>query len=318
MFRGYRIIDSHSHFAVEDTNSILPFHTGMIDKETEDKLAEFQVEDKGEKSRAQIQWQEAWGFGKAAPTGLNDKELADKWIKELDKYGIEKIVWVTGGGNERLAKIVNYYPDRFIGYAHNNPFEINAPDKLESALKSGLSGYKLLAPLLSDSIASRKLDPVWEVASNYKIPVLIHFGILGAGGGLAGGENMSPLSLEPVASRFPDVKFIIPHLGCGYPKELLHLGWVCENIYVDSSGSNQWMRWMPYELDLKISFQKFYETFGPERIIFGTDSSWFPRGFSVDYLKEQFKIIRFLNWPRSEVELVFGGNITRIFSESEV
>lgn len=29
------------------------------------------------------------------------------------------------------------------------------------------------------------------------------------------------------------------------PTKLLFLGWGCENVYVDTSGSNQWMRWMP-------------------------------------------------------------------------
>ncbi len=106
--------------------------------------------------------------------------------------------------------------------------------------------------------------------------------------------------------------FIIPHFGCGHPRELLFLGWVCENVYVDTSGSNQWMRWMPYPFTVDSAFAKFYQTFGPERIIFGTDSSYFPRGFAIDYLKEQNKAVRFLSIPDEHAQLIFGGNMARL------
>ena len=79
--------------------------------------------------------------------------------------------------------------------------------------------------------------------------------------------------LEPVARDFPTVDFIIPHFGIQYVNELLFLCWSCPNVHVDTSGSNQWVRWMPYKLTLDDLFQRFYETIGPERILFGSDSA---------------------------------------------
>jgi predicted TIM-barrel fold metal-dependent hydrolase len=81
---------------------------------------------------------------------------------------------------------------------------------------------------------------------------------------------------------------------------------------VDTSGSNQWMRWMPYPLTLDDLFRKFYEMIGPDRIIFGTDSSWFPRGFSVRYLQDQLRACRYLNFPETDVARIFGGNAARL------
>ncbi|MEM6429698.1 MAG: amidohydrolase family protein, partial [Deinococcota bacterium] len=90
------------------------------------------------------------------------------------------------------------------------------------------------------------------------------------------------------------------------------LCWSLPNIYVDSSGSNQWVRWMPYELTLEHLFAKAYETFGPERMLFGTDSNAFPRGFAERYLQDQLRICYQHNFPEADIALFFGGNAKRL------
>ena len=87
-------------------------------------------------------------------------------------------------------------------------------------------------------------------------------------------------------------------------------------MFVDTSGSNQWMRWMPYECS-QIAFEQFYRTFGPHRIIFGTDSAAFPRGFVMDYLKEQNRAVRFNGISDEEAQLIFGGNMERLLNAVE-
>ena len=129
------------------------------------------------------------------------------------------------------------------------------------------------------------------------MPVLIHFGMLGAGGGISWNERDNPGALERVARDFPTIQFVIPHFGIQYVKELLFLCWACDNVNVDTSGSNQWVRWMPYPLTLDDLLRKFHETVGPDRILFGSDSSWFPRGFSIRYLQDQIRACRFMNFP---------------------
>jgi predicted TIM-barrel fold metal-dependent hydrolase len=313
MFAGLKIIDSHAHFPVSDVS----IRASMGLPEESRRVPRPRPEQPFH-GHARRQWSKAWGFPPNEKSDATDEELAKRWVEELDKNGIDKIVWVTGGGNDRLSKIVQMAPDRFVGYAHHNPFAPDAADELERAIvKLGLKGYKLLAPALEGSITDRSLYPVWEVCAAHNIPVLIHFGILGAAGGTAYNENINPQVLEPVAKEFPDVNFIIPHFGCGHPRELMFLGWVCENIYVDTSGSNQWMRWMPYEYTVQIAFEQFYRTFGPHRIIFGTDSAAFPRGFVMDYLKEQNRAVRFNGISDEEAQLIFGGNMERLLNAVE-
>jgi predicted TIM-barrel fold metal-dependent hydrolase len=65
---------------------------------------------------------------------------------------------------------------------------------------------------------------------------------------------------------------------------------------------------MPETLTLEGLFRKFYETIGPERIIFGTDSEWFPRGFAVRYLLDQLRACRSLNMPESHIRCIFREN----------
>jgi hypothetical protein len=232
----------------------------------------------------------------------------------MDAKGVALVNFVTGGGNDNLAKIVAMYPDRFTGFAHHALFEEGAGGELERAIKSlGLRGYKLIASYQIKPIDDKKGYPVWEVAERLEVPVIIHFGILGGGGGPTYNlRNMTPLSLWEVAKMFPRLNFVIPHFGSGYIRELLQLCWSCPNVHIDTSGSNQWMRWMPYDLDLEKLFEKTVDTVGPERVIFATDSSYFPRGFSEQYLKRQLEACKAIDLDQESMEKIFHGNAERL------
>jgi predicted TIM-barrel fold metal-dependent hydrolase len=241
------------------------------------------------------------------------EELAARWYQETERHRLERVVFVTGGGNDQLAAVVSGYPDRFVGFAHHDPARPDALDELRRAVEElGFKGYKLIAPRMSISFDDPRLGPLWEYAAARKLPVLIHFGLLGHAGGIVSHPLISPLTLANVARRHPEIPFVIPHFGCGYFQELLHLCWSCPNIIVDTSGSNQWVRWMPYRLDLEDLFRKTYELLGPERIVFGTDSSWFPRGFSHRYLQDQLRVCWQLGMKPDEVQLIFAGNAARL------
>ena len=59
-------------------------------------------------------------------------------------------------------------------------------------------------------------------------------------------------------------------------------------------------------------FKKYYETIGPERILFGTDGSWFPRGFVTEYLDVQMRACVELGFPHEDIRKIFSGNIERV------
>lgn len=308
-----KIIDSHVHFDVKGIPVVL-IRERYIKEHGKAKWEKIR-----RKNQYQVErWMNAWRFPQPEDPDEDVEVTAKKWLAEMNENQIDKIVLITGGGNELLSKIVKLSPQHFIGYAHHDLFEQDASQQLEHAITFlGLKGYKTIAPDLSGRIDDDSLKPFWRVAEKHEIPVLIHFGPAGGAGGIANHCNINPLILHDVARAYPDIPFIIPHFGCGYPQELLQLAWVCPNIHVDTSGSNQWIRWMPYPLTVRDLFRKYYETIGPERIIFGTDSQWFPRGFVTRYFEDQLRDCIDLGMKTDEIQLIFGGNIARLLKLEE-
>lgn len=313
MYNGLKIIDFHCHFPTQK-----PWFANMGPD-----IRQQYVERRGEK-RAQVareqamaysqQWRKTWGYDPPEKNTFTDEEQADKWATEIDKYGLRAVGFVTGGGNQNLAEIVKYHPDKFIGFAHNYPFAEGAADEVRRAVtEDGMKGYKLLAPMLDRPIEDEAAYPVWEACAELDIPVLIHFGIQGGGGGIAWHENINPLKLHNVAKDFPDVTFVVPHFGCAWIRETLQLCWACANVSIDTCGSNQWVKWVDGDWTTKKLFRKYMETIGPERIIFGTDSSYFPRGFAEPYLMDQIRDVRELFYREDDIQLIFGGNAARLF-----
>ena len=68
------------------------------------------------------------------------------------------------------------------------------------------------------------------------------------------------------------------------------------------------MRWMPFEVTLESLFRKFRETIGASRILFGTDSSWFPRGFTKAYLDAQVRAMGDVGYTEDEKDQVLYRN----------
>lgn len=313
MFLDLEIIDFHCHFP---TNR--PWFSGM----GPDSRQAY-IERRGER-RAQIarehalaynrDWRLTWGFDPPESEPPDDETQADRWAAEVEKYGLRAVGFVTGGGNDHLASIIARHPEKFIGFAHHYPFADDAAAELKRAVTElGMRGYKLLAPSLDRPIEDEAAYPAWEMCAELDIPVLIHFGIQGSGGGIAWHENINPLKLHNVAKDFPEVTFVIPHFGCAWIRETLQLCWACRNVSIDTSGSNQWVRWVDGDWTVKKLFRKYMETIGPERIIFGSDSSYFPRGFAVRYLQDQIRDCRELGLTDEQLHLIFAGNAARLF-----
>ncbi|GAA0340527.1 hypothetical protein GCM10008967_33610 [Bacillus carboniphilus] len=297
--KGFKVLDMHAH---------LPHNYQFI---KEDPIYSEYNKERSERML------KTWDFPDPAdePEELKSLPLIDRWAKEVEHYNLDKMVFLTSKSNDHLAQQISKYPDQFIGFAHHPIEDGNARDELKRAVEElGLKGYKLFGPLINRKLHDLSLTPVWEYLAEKRIPVLIHFGLLGRAGGIVEHQNINPLAIFNVAREYPTIPIIIPHFGAGYFKELLHLCWSCPNVYIDTSGSNQWIRWMPYHLDLELLFRKTYELIGSERIIFGTDSNGFPRGFVYRYLQEQVKVCRDLNMREEDIENIFGNNARRLLN----
>ena len=109
---------------------------------------------------------------------------------------------------------------------------------------------------------------------------------------------------------------VIAHFGAGFFREALMLLYQVPNLVLDTSGSNRWMLYNAADLDLKTIFYRTLRAGGACRVVFGTDSSFFPRGFRINILLDQYEAIlaaqKKLNFPKEEIDLIFSGNITRL------
>ena len=307
---GLKVIDFHSHFPTHRRRRRGRWVQQMTEKYGEEKTKIYLENSR----RYRDQWRKMWGFDVGEDSEHSDEVQAKRWVEDLDKKNVDKVNFVMGGGNDNLAKIIEMYPDRFTGFAHHSVLEDDADEELERAVKElGLKGFKMIGSSLSIPIEDTSMYPVWEMAEKLDVPVIIHFGVLGGGGGPPRNvHNMNPLSLWQVASDFPTLNFVIPHFGACYLRELLQLCWQCPNVSIDTSGSNQWTRWMPYDITLRDVFRRCVESVGAGRIIFGTDSSYFPRGFSDQYLREQLRICYDIGLPQESIEKIFYGNAARL------
>lgn len=307
-YRDLGVIDFHVHFPVENTMG-----TPESARPPQHPLLQAYARERGERMAKE------WNTEPAEPPARTDAE-ADaalaRWLAEVESHGLTRVVFVSANTNDRLAGIVRRHPERFSGLAHH-ALEPGADVELRRAVDElGLRGYKLLGPRTDYPFEAPELRGVWELLAERGLPALIHFGFLGRGGGVVRHPRIDPLSLFEVARDFPEIPFVIPHFGAGYFRELLALCWSLPNIHIDTSGSNQWMRWMPYPLTLEDLFRKALETVGPERIVFGSDSSYFPRGFSERYLLDQLRACYTLNVPDADIRLIFGGNAARLLGLS--
>ena len=143
--------------------------------------------------------------------------------------------------NDRLAAVVNLYPDRFIGFAAVNPRYKGtewAVDELDRAITElGLSGLKLYPGYDRYSPDDRDLMwLIWEKAAELDIPVMVHQASSAVTAfKMAYGR---PFLLDDVGLEFPDLRLLICHVGKPWVDECTFLVMKHPNFYTDLSYYN--------------------------------------------------------------------------------
>ncbi len=244
--------------------------------------------------------------------GLTLEDHARSWVEAFDAAGVEAGGFIAvGENNDELAAFVALNPRRFIGWGSlSDPRHPDAWRTVSRFKSMGLSGLKLYPPIQRFLPNDRGLYPVYEAAAEAGLPVLIHFGItVGAFYDLS---YASPLPLSAPVKEFPEVTFIIAHFGAGFLRETLFLAYHTENVFVDTSGTNNWRDYYPGQPSLEQVFRDAVRAFGPQRILFGTDSTAFG-GYRHHILKEQVEVINRLEIGDEDRQAILAGNARRIF-----
>lgn len=248
--------------------------------------------------------------------------LGARWVEELDRHGIARSVLIASvpGDEESVAAAHRAYPGRIIPYFMLNP---KAPDAVERTKRAldGLEcrGICLFPAMHHFYVWEKELQPLFELAAERGAVVFVHCGLLKLGIrdklGLRSPFDMryaSPLELSGVARSFDMVPFVIPHFGAGFFRELLLVASECGNVYTDTSSSNAWMEGLPEPLTLPRVFERALAVLGPERLLYGSDSSFFPRGYVKDHLTRQLDVVKDLGVSAEDASGIFGGNLSRI------
>ena len=124
----------------------------------------------------------------------------------------------------------------------------------------------------------------------------------------------NPIDLHSIALRFPDLNFVIPHFGAGYFREALMVADLCPNVYFDTSSTNSWVKYQAPMMEVRDAFRRSLNLLGPRRLLFGTDSSFFPRGWHRASSIRRSSLLFDLGVSGDDAELIFGANLRRLLT----
>ena len=249
--------------------------------------------------------------------------LSDRWAAELDRHGVARAALIASlpGDAASVAVAVSRHPRRFVGFFMVDPTAENAAEQAAAALdRGGLRTICLFPAMHHFPIHGEAVQRVFAVAAERPgTAVFVHCGVLSVGVrkklGLPSPFEMrfgNPLDLQTIAQRYPAVPIVIPHFGAGMLREALMVADLCPNVLLDTSSSNSWLEHHP-GLTLAEVFRRALEVLGPDRLLFGTDSSFFPRGWVKGVHAEQIAVLEQIGAGADVRAKVFGGNFDRLF-----
>lgn len=138
---------------------------------------------------------------------------------------------------------------------------------LEQGLVKGLKlypGYEHFYP------HDKRLKLVYDLAEEFDVPVMIHSGDTYSPKGKL--KYAHPLEIDEVAVDFPNVKFVICHLGNPWLTDAMEVVYKNANVYADISGlvlgefTEAFEDYMTDEIKDVITYAG-----APDRFLFGTD-----------------------------------------------
>jgi predicted TIM-barrel fold metal-dependent hydrolase len=182
-----------------------------------------------------------------------------------------------------LAHIVRTYPNELIGFAALHPRR--DAGRVEHIVGRAVENYGFRGLKIHGFDAFPRRE-VCEVARRYHLPILLDVvGRLEA--------------VEMLAWQYPDLNFIIPHLGSLKDDWMVHthlIDQLCRfpNVYADTSGVRYWE-----------CLVQAVKRAGPHKILFGSDGPFLHPAIELHKIK-------MLKLPPNQQALITGGNISRL------
>jgi uncharacterized protein len=248
--------------------------------------------------------------------------LADRWVDELDRHHVSRAALIASvpGDEESVAAAVARHPGRFVGFFMLDAGRPDAPERAARAFTElGLRCACLFPAMHRYHVDDDRVARVFEVAAAHRGAIFVHCGFLSVVArvrlGIPSPFDLrlgDPLAVAAVAAAFPSVPVIVPHFGAGFLREALMAAEVCPSIHLDTSSSNGWVKYLP-GLTLAEAFRRALAVVGPDRLIFGSDSSFFPRGWHRVICGAQRTVLDELGVEPAASAKILGGNFDRLF-----
>ncbi len=186
----------------------------------------------------------------------------------------EETVTIVFGGKAKLsglwvddryvAKYVAADPARLIGFLSVDPTQPGWEDELRFGHQElKLQGIKLMPMYAAFRPDDSRLDSLWQYATDHALPVLLHTGTTFVS--QAPLECTLPRHLDPVATRFPEVRIIMAHLGHPYEGEAIVTARKHPHVYCDLSA----LHYRPFQLYHSLMLVQEYGVW--DKVLFGTD-----------------------------------------------
>lgn len=255
----------------------------------------------------------------------DDVTLADRWVAEFDAHGVHRAVLIASvpGDEAAVAAATARHPERVVGAFMFNP---NGPDpdaRIEQAFVDPRLRMACLFPAMHRvAIDDPSIDAVFAAAQQHGRVVFVHCGVLSVGIrrklGLPSPFDLrlgDPLAVAAMAVHYPQVPVIVPHFGAGFFRETLMAASAAPNIHLDTSSTNAWIRLTP-NLTLRDVYARALDVVGPGRLLFGSDSSTFPRGWHAAIHESQMEVLTDLDVTAADQRRIFADNFDRIFSHA--
>jgi predicted TIM-barrel fold metal-dependent hydrolase len=192
-------------------------------------------------------------YAQSAPTDVRTvvfggkAKLSGLWVDDAD-----------------IADYVSQQPEKLIGFLSLDPTQPGWQQELQFGHQElGLRGIKLMPMYAGFRPDDERLNPLWDYASRNQLPVLLHTGTTFIS--QAPLEFTLPRLLDTVATRFPELRLILAHLGHPFEGECVAVIRKHPNVYADVSA----LHYRPWQLYNSLMLVQEYGVW--HKLLFGTD-----------------------------------------------
>jgi predicted TIM-barrel fold metal-dependent hydrolase len=150
-------------------------------------------------------------------------------------------------------------------------FSLDVLAELREFLQEGsIRGLKLYPGYEPYFPSDDRIRPVYELAAEFRVPVMIHSGDTYSPRGKV--KYSHPLQVDEVAVDHPEVNFVICHLGNPWIRDCMEVVYKNKNVYTDTSGLVLGGFNDRFESFMRKQFQEML-LYGvnPAKVLYGTD-----------------------------------------------